>query len=425
MKKTLVVVLVLLSVFNLMAAPEKENTGDEEYNSIPMLEKYFELPEDGAEVDSFWNGVKASLVTVSKDNALYSWFGHAAILIEYPFGTSMMFDYGRFSFGESFYVNFAMGRLWYRCCSSSGSYELAKMGTALRTVTKVELDISPAMKKALTDFLWLNSDEEHSVYLYHNYFDNCSTRLRDILNYITQGDFKKWAQSQEGLTYRKQISRILYSNHPVQWILDLLQGNEVDSPRTKWDEMFLPELLSKYLVEYGKLGSVVTYPVDNRAIDARPLNSPLPTNYYAFSIITGIVMVLLLALARVGNSRFLEKALLFVYDFVFGLIGSVLFFMMFFTQHDYCWYNECILFVNPLLLVSAFLTLSKRKGAVKARNFIHRFLAATLILDIVAKIIRPDVFIQDNINQIITLIPYMVFAVFCPLKVYGKQNEKI
>jgi len=411
MKKALLLILLLFTVFTLFSA---------EYDSDEMISKYFKVEPLDKESKEYktWEETKVSLITVSKEDPVYSWFGHTAILIEYP-EASVVFDYGNFSFGEDFYWNFILGRLWYKCCCSYADFEMQFWKGNRRTVTKTELDISPEKKKALDSFLWTNVSPEHNTYLYHNYKDNCATRIRDLLNILSDGDFKAWATSKDGVSYRKQTSTILHNSLFLQWLFELIQGHEADEYCSVWDEMFLPKNLEKYLLEYGKLGSETEYVIDFRNDPSRKTDFENPKSCVLFGAILGVILLLAVFAARKTNRQGLYKGVTFTVHLIIGLLGTLSFFMMTFTLHDYCYNNENIFFINPLALVCAVLAFSKKKNCIKVRCIIHWILTALLLLLIILKVILPGIFFQVNWAQILTFLPYYLFVAVCCKRDYN------
>ena len=77
-----------------------------------------------------------------------------------------------------------------------------------RSVEEYTLDLTPEAKFQILEFLKHNALEENNTYLYHFYKDNCATRLRDIIDAATGGDFQKWAKGRETEgTYRSCRAR--------------------------------------------------------------------------------------------------------------------------------------------------------------------------------------------------------------------------
>lgn len=409
MKRTIVTFTVLLFACVAVFAVSVTYTGQENsFDSRPMLDAFYS--EDSINTQdftkSFWDDVKISLLTVSKDDVLYSWFGHTAILVEAP-GTSIVYDYGRFSFGEDFYLNFAMGRLWYKCSATWAQYELQQFLQSKRTVSKVELDLTSAQKCAVYTFLDTNASEQYNTYLYHNYNDNCATRIRDLLSKITDGDFENWAKKQEGVSFRAQISRILRHSPFIMWVLDYLQGPSIDMPATLWEEMFLPENLEKALVKYGKLGSEITFLTDFRDTDTRPLNFEKPQSIILISAVFGILCGAIVYLSK-RRCRPLYYGFTATVDLILGLMSCLLIFMMCFTMHDYCWNNENLVFINPLLIIAALTGISKKEEKRMTAQKIYTFLTLLTLMYIALSVLFPSIIIQKNWEQIAFILPFYI-----------------
>lgn len=418
-RRFLVSVLILfLALFSVGAVSLSSDSEVHSFDSLPMLEAFYdESVEDVSESDlAFWDGCTVSLLTLSKGSALYSWFGHSGILVETPYGSSVVFDYGTFSFSqEDFFWNFAMGRLWFCCYATSASYELASADSEGRSVSKVVLPLSAEQKIAVVNFLSLNSEPEYRTYLYHHYNDNCATRLRDIIDYATGGAFKAWASEQSGASFRALASRPLSQNRFALWALNLLQSGNIDAPNSLWESCFLPSVLEDAVSTY--FGLERSFVVDH---ESSYRHDPVSfVGNWGFSALFGLgLAVLAFAFGLLGRRsdagsgpgrRPLGRGFWIfsgVVDCVFALIGSVLLFMMVFTNHDVTWMNENILFVNPLLFLGAVLAFVGSKAGSRAREGFVRFNGVMLLVMCVLcmlKCVAPSVFVQCNWDIIITM----------------------
>ena len=424
-KAAAVAVLCLLSLLALPAMSMRISEETHPFDSIPMLETYYDESDDGN--SSFWAGCEVSLLTISDGGPLYSWFGHAAILVTTPEGRSLTFDYGTFSFNdEDFFVNFAFGRLWFVCVCSNAERQIEEAEAEGRTVTKVVLPLSTEQKKAVIGFLNTNSRYENRVYLYHHYNDNCATRLRDIIDRTTDGAFKAWAQGISGYTFRQQASRALSRNPLVLWGLDFLQSGQIDRSATLWDEMFLPEMLEKGVMTFfGLENEVITTDSGNRSKTAQK-----PQNNVLFAALLGIGLGGISALLMILGCRRANYIYSGILEIVFGILGSVLLFMMVFTNHDVTWFNENIIFVNPGLIavaVFSFLASSRKKTAEEwgrlscACQFL---LLALIILLCLLKLAAHRVFIQANWNIIITMALFYLPNAFRLILTRRDQSER-
>ena len=395
MRKVIVfIILCLVATFAVFPISLSGNKETHSFDSIPMLETFYDETED-SNMD-FWNECEISLLTITQGAPLYSWFGHSAFLVTTPDGRNISFDYGTFSFNdEDFFVNFAFGRLWFVCNSTRAEWQIQELEAEGRSVTKVVLPLSAEQKKAVIGFLNNNILTENRTYLYHHYTDNCATRLRDIIDYTTGGDFRQWAESQPGLTFRQQASRALSRNPFIQWALEFLQSCRIDKSATLWDEMFLPENLEKAVMRYYGLES--TLAVDNEG--KYPDIPKKPQNNILFSVLMGLILGGMASLLLVWNKNRAFYTYNGVVYVIFGILGTLLFFMMFFTNHDVTWFNENLLFVNPLLIVLAVFFFIR---SPKVRLFCRIELSIIILLSLL-KLILPAVFLQSNWPVIIVM----------------------
>ena len=129
--------------------------------------------------------------------------------------------------------------------------------------------------------------------------------------------------------------------------------------------MFLPEVLENGVIEYFCLEKEIV----TGNPDYRPGTAETPRNNILFSIIMGIVLggassVLIILGRRKANYVYSG-----VVEIVFGILGSVLLFMMLFTNHDVTWMNENIIFINPLQIAMAVFSLLAAGRSKKAQEW--------------------------------------------------------
>ena len=169
----------------------------------------------------------------------------------------------------------------------------------------------------------------------------------------------------------------------------------IDRPATLWDEMFLPENLERAVMAY--YGLDCTLVVDNEG--HYPEIPDTPQNNILFSVLMGLILggiSSLLLVWRKDRAVFIYSGVVYV---LFGLLGTLLLFMMFFTNHDVTWFNENLLFVNPLLIVLAVFCFIR---SPKTRLLCRIELSIIVILCFL-KLILPAVFMQFNWPVIIVM----------------------
>lgn len=109
----------------------------------------------------------------------------------------------------------------------------------------------------------------------------------------------------------------------------------------------------------------------------------------------------------------------FIVYLILGLISSLLLFMCVFSNHDVTWFNENLIFVNPILLVSAVMNLvfaSKRSMPCHVLDKMDCFMLILSGLLIALKLILPRSFYQSNGLQLLTIVPIYAVRFLVPFK---------
>jgi hypothetical protein len=301
------------------------------------------------------------IAVMGPGDELYLWWGHIGLIVEDALsGESRFYDWGVFSFeNENFFLNFAFGRLLYSCAVSTVEYNINRNVRTNRDITVYTLDLPPEKKLEVFRFAENNVLPENRDYWYHHFKDNCATRIRDIIDLATSGAFKaRYGDAPGRLSLRGHVRRHTWSSPFWDWILNFWMGRGVDEQIAVWDEMFLPSEIGKRISDFSYTDSsgteknlVSSVEVLNRSRGRSPVVET-PGASWPRGLAAGIVLAAVAVLFCAGK----KKKLLGIYQALaglfFGATGFVLFFMMFFTNHDYTYRNGNIIFVNPLLFAA-------------------------------------------------------------------------
>ncbi|MDR1444404.1 MAG: DUF4105 domain-containing protein [Treponema sp.] len=316
-----------------------------------------------SELEARGEYLTVKVAVMGPGDELYFWWGHIALVIEDSLlGQSRFYDYGIFSFeSENFYLNFAMGRLLYRCGVSPAELNYRVYTVTNRDITLYTLDLPPETREEVRRFAEHNVLPENRNYYYHHFKDNCATRIRDILDLATAGQFREaFGEAPSPFTLRQQVRRHTWFSPFMDWLLNFLMGQDIDVPITAWEEMFLPQAIGNYILDFSytdvrgverKLVSDVE--ILNRAVN-RPPVLERPRRQWIRELALGLAVAAFLVCLqfyrkkRPGPGGVLWGAVQALLGLFFGIAGTVLFFMTFFTDHDYTWHNINVLFVNPL-----------------------------------------------------------------------------
>jgi len=307
------------------------------------------------------------IAVMGAGDELYFWWGHIALIIEdSDTNQSNFYDYGIFSFeNENFYYNFAMGRLLYSCGVSPSWWNIEKYIETNRDVIIYTLDLPPEKRLEVKRFAEVNVLPENRDYFYHHFRDNCSTRIRDIVDLMTDGQFfEQYGKTPGRYTLRQHVRRHTYFSPTVDWILNFWMGQGIDTGITIWDEMFLPSEVGKRIDDFwytdlnGERIKLVSYAETINKAEGRPLVLDIPRKQWprelAFSLVLSVIFIFFFFLQykKIRSGTVLAGISISLCGLVFGIAGLLLYFMSIFTNHDYTYNNINMIFCTPLLLAA-------------------------------------------------------------------------
>lgn len=357
------------------------------------------------------------LVTFGPGPEVVSWFGHSALVVEdRRLNERRLFNYGMFSFDSKILAKYALGRLEFWVDATPHVTQTYRLyAWEGRDVRLQRLNLSPARKLAMAKALSENILPQNRYYLYHHYYDNCSTRPRDLVDAGVGGALKRAGARPGRMTLRDHTRRHTAVSPPMSVLLDFLMNDEIDKPITVWDEAFLPGELEALAdaATYAEGGQQLPLVAERRLVfDAGKAPPPEePPAYGPWLLALGLALggsaLLLGRWWRAAGSR-LARVLLGVETAVVGLVlglpGTVLLLMWLFTEHTVTHRNENLLFANPLTLAALPLGLMLAFGSERARRWLRVLwlvLAATGLLGLALKLV--PLFDQGN-GRIIALV---------------------
>jgi hypothetical protein len=376
------------------------------------------------------------IAVMGPGDELYFWWGHIALVIEdADAGTSRFFDYGLFNFEkENFFYDFAFGRLLYSCGVSPTQRNLYNYFITNRDITFYTLDIPPELRLKVKDFAETNVLPENCEYYYHHFRDNCSTRIRDIIDIATNGRFfEQYGQAPGRFTLRQQVRRHTWFSPAADWFLSFLMGQVIDTPITVWDDMFLPSEVGKRIDEFWYIDSggesrklVSSVEILNRAID-RPRVLDVPRKQWprelAFSLVLSAIFGLFFFMQakKIRAGRILAGLSMSLTGLFFGIAGLLLYFMSLFTNHDYTFQNANMLFCSPFLLAGVPFGIgyafTKNTGKFFIYGVLSRLLwlltALGIFLSMAIKLL--PAFYQQNLTDQMLMLPISLLFALQPV----------
>ncbi len=301
--------------------------------------------------------LRISLLTCAPGEELYSTFGHTAIRVQdRTTGMDEVYNYGTFEFDEDFYSKFVRGKLLYALSVQRFDEFIYQYQLESRSVIEQELSITCQQRETLYAALQRNALPQARFYRYDFLFDNCTTRAGFMVDTAANANvvFKNLLPK-DPLTFRDHID--VYLNRAAQdWSqlgIDLLLGAKMDREANNREAMFLPDNL---MIAFDSATA------DNKPlVAAKQTILAMPSVAGERLLITPIIAFGML-LVMFGVLTFTAKrwaqavlgALDFILFFILGLIGVLLLFMWFGTDHALCANNYNLLWALPTNLVAAF-----------------------------------------------------------------------
>jgi len=312
------------------------------------------------------DGLLFKIVIFGPSDKIFIWWGHAAFIVENTrWNYSRVFDWGIFAYpSDSFLKDFISEKVRYKCTVSP--VDMEPYVNEDRDIFIYELNLDSKAKKTILDYAEYNVVTENCYYDYHEFRENCATRIRDIIDMGTGGRLKAAFDGVPGrFSIRQHIRRYTWFRPFPDWFLNFLVGQNLDEKVTVWDEMFLPVEIARNIADFTYTDNsgaerrlVSSAQIYNTSKKRHPiLNEPLTT--WPFALAAGLIAAaLFFFIKKTGKehprpARILLGLIQSLLGLFLGSSGCVLVFCMFFMNNDYFQQNINILFVNPLLLVIA------------------------------------------------------------------------
>lgn len=364
-----------------------------------------------------------SLLTFGPGSIYWEHFGHNAILVSDSRGDTA-YNYGLFDFRQkNFFLNFARGYMTYRMAGDPVMQDLRFYDWEGRWVVSQHLDLTPAQRISLRDYLVWNARPENMHYRYDYFRSNCSTRVRDGIDQALGGALRRQLENTPTTTtYRSEAIRLISPDRGMMLAMDLALGPTADQSLTLWQQSFVP------MVFMRAMRNVTITDADGHSHplvdkERRLLPGRLPDEVAQAPDLRGLFTVcgiafaaLLWSLARIPQSR-IARLLLGTAACSYALfcsIGGLIFAALWgLTEHWAGWHNQNLLLLDPLclLLLPGWWRLSRRNG--DPGQFAQRLSATVAVIGIGTVMIKlvPGIPAQDNSAWIILFLPaHLVLA---------------
>ncbi len=368
------------------------------------------------QINTLAKDAEISIITIGPGKQLYDSFGHNAIRVSDPSnGKDLAFNYGTFDFNTpNFYIKFGQGKLPYALSVSTYDGFLRNYIAEKRWIKQQKLDLTYGEKIAIFEFLLNNAQPSNREYQYDFFFDNCATKIRDVLavNLGSKLSYKPKQYAASLYSFRELIQQRLHWNSWGSLGIDIALGAVIDRTANPWEHQFLPD----YVFESLKSATITRNNKTSALIKKETtINNPGPMARNSAFLLSPFFVFLVLAIGIVyrtlrdskqqKRSRWLDTVLFFVT----GIVGVLLLVLWLATDHTATVTNYNILWAFPLNLI--FCTLVSKKAPKKWLINYVSFLIILLTLLVVHWFTGVQVFAPALLPLVIALFIRYVYLV--------------
>jgi len=293
-----------------------------------------------------------SVLTMGPGNNLNDAFGHSAYRVKDNL-LDIVFNYGVYDFDTpNFYTKFAQGKLNYKI--DANKYDAFKNHyiSQNRTIKEQVLNLTQKEKQQVFDYLSNNYEPENQYYLYDFFYDNCATKIKDVLVIALNNNVQfNNPESFKNKTFRTLIQDELNWNSWGSAGIDIALGSVIDRQATPEEHMFLPENINSFFdAATFNNSEKKLVKKDQTIFNSKELKRP---NYFIISpiVVFGLLGLFIIYLTYKDHKRSIRNKWLDVLIFaVSGIIGMVILLLWFATDHTATAQNYNLLWAFALNL---------------------------------------------------------------------------
>lgn len=278
-----------------------------------------------------------SIITAGPGKVLYEGFGHSTIRVN-DANFDLAYNYGIFDFdAPNFYVNFTKGKLLYKVMKYPFHYFVRSYKKDKRWIKEQVLNLSQEEKQQFFEYLENNTKSENASYYYDPYFNNCATKLRDITDIILgkKVDFHE-NKSANNESFRSLMIKEISWNNWGSFGINLALGAKLDAIATDKQKMYLPDYVYAGFKNATINRNNINEPlIKNEQVilnfSEQQINTSIISPFLIFFIIMCVGLLLTYNdFKKKKRTKWLDFFLLFST----GLIGFLIVFLWFFTDHS-------------------------------------------------------------------------------------------
>lgn len=338
--------------------------------------------------------IEVYLLTCGPGQELYATWGHTALRVkDLNTGTDIVYNWGVFDFSTKHFAwKFARGRLEYMLAYTTYDRFLDEYNYSNQEVISQRVNLDRQEINTMLMLIQENLKPENVKYRYDFFYDDCSTRVRDLLeNAVGDNLLYPPEDIRNQTTFAKEIERFSKRSPWLDFGIDMLMGREGRKRTTLRDRMFLPDELSKGLSQLvirrdGLMVPLLANPVtvvESTAVWQKTNVMLTPISVFSF------LLIIVLILSATLKSKLANNIMDIIIFFLFSVLAVMIFFFNFFTDHIQMRGNMHIFWLSPFVITSLIALILDKKFLWSFRTVFVFTIIFTALAIILPKLINP------------------------------------
>ena len=333
-------------------------TADSTNSNSPLLNKvvkitffcFLALFANTSNAENYLDNIEIELITISPGINYWEAFGHSALRIKSK-NYDFMYGFGYFNFNdEDFFLNFAKGEMQYFMGIEASDIELDDYQAQGRKITSQKISLNNSQKQQLINKLNFLQKPENRYYHYDYFLNNCTTKIRDILDEVSN---KAISKQLKAVKTKQSWSDLTFPANRQSWMnlgIAIGYGLPAYKTRNRWDLSVFPESfahdLSTIQSSNLKIQAKTVLYQPNQAESTR-FKTDFWQTHFAIILVYGLLFLLLVF-------RLTRNVSINLWLITQSLLGIGILLLWFFSKHTVAANNINILLFMPLSLFLLF-----------------------------------------------------------------------
>ena len=348
------------------------------------------------------------LVTMGIGSLIWERHGHIALCVEFAEGAEpVCYNYGIGDFHEPLKMvwGFFRGANSFWAGKDAWRNMMAVYYQFDRTIWKQLLPLTADQKQKMLVKLEHDILEENRYYAYDHFDDNCTTRIRNIIDDVTGGALSSMTNTTDGRTYR-DLARDGFAGMRIPLIgTDVAMGRTTDRVPTYYERMFLPQYLREAVADRWGIKPVPVYvrkeclaefraaKQESRPPDEDCVERGIPTVPDPPSGRVLLALILLIASSPAWLTRVwghLQRTGLVLAVAPYVLLGSIFLFLAIISPLPYVMWNETYIVWLPFDAAVLFLRGDRARRYARGRLIMLGIMALLMIVHVLKQPLWPE-----------------------------------